>query len=380
MAWWDKVFDIVGNVADWFDDSDNAQDILGATLQKLLYDAPEMDYDKLIEMAIKQAEIDSPDQYTPTMTSLWEVDPETGKRTQNLAYKPEFQSLLNMLVQRAGSPKDTYRAPTGMTEGLLGARMNTLLRQSGKPEVDHKRFEFPEGIYADFGDIFNSPPSGNAPPPGNTPPPSNNTPPPNTPPANNVPPPVVAQPGGEQGGADQIGSSNGFPNYSGPVGSGGAAGWTNYDILQNGFPTSFPGGGSGPISPNDPFSWLPDELQPLEPGSLEGIEWAERAGLIGRGAGTVVGAATGIPGLGSAGDWIGDMLGENYFNNHVFQSPADIPPTELMRILDAISDPYGDANLPRSPAGGGGGSGGGGGGAGFLPGYGGWDAATRLGD
>lgn len=139
MAW----YDFIGDAWDWFSDSDTAQDIFGAIAQQALWDSPEFDYEKAMEMAIKQAMIDSPDQFTPTMISDWTVDPETGERTQNLSYRPEFQGLLDMLVQRAGSPKDTYRAPEAMTGDLLGARMNTLLGQSGLPSVNHQRATFP---------------------------------------------------------------------------------------------------------------------------------------------------------------------------------------------------------------------------------------------
>ncbi len=143
MAIWDDILGTVGDVWDWFEGSDTAQDILGSVLQKSLWDQPELDYDKIMEMAVKQALIDSPDQYTPTMASTWEVDPTTGKRVQNVQYRPEFQGLLDMLVNEAGTLQDTYRAPTGMTEGLLGSRMNHLLGQSGMAPVDHQRYQFP---------------------------------------------------------------------------------------------------------------------------------------------------------------------------------------------------------------------------------------------
>lgn len=139
MAW----YDFIGDVFDWFDDNEWAQDIVGAGAQAAFFDKPELDYEKLKEMAAQNALIQSPDQNTPTMISNWTVDPKTGERKQDLTYRPEFQALLESLTRKAGTPFETYRAPTSMTEGLLGARINTLNKQSGLPEVSHSRFQFP---------------------------------------------------------------------------------------------------------------------------------------------------------------------------------------------------------------------------------------------
>lgn len=172
MAW----YDWIDNVFDWFDDNDWAQDLVGAIGQQAFFDKPEIDYEKLREMAAQNALIQSPDQNTPTMISDWTVDPKTGERKQVLSYKPEYQALLDSLVNRASTPFETYRAPESMTTGLLGARINTLNKQSGLPEVSHTRATFPTRQAVNFGSFGGSPapsgPGSNGPPgpgPGNHP-------------------------------------------------------------------------------------------------------------------------------------------------------------------------------------------------------------------
>lgn len=207
MAWWD----FIGDVWDWFEDSDTAQDIVGSLLQQSMFDKPELDYAKLKEMAVQQALIDSPDQNTPTMISDWTVDPKTGARTQNLSYRPEFQGLLDSLVGRVNSPKTPYRAPESMTGGLLGSRINTLETQSGLPLSQHQRGVFPEitgfsmGPSGPSGPPTGNPPSGpagNGPGAGNPPGHVNPNEPPHEDPPNGGPGPA-----GNHGGYDPFDSS-----------------------------------------------------------------------------------------------------------------------------------------------------------------------------
>lgn len=329
--WFDDVAGWLGDAWDWFDDSDTAQDILGAILQGTLYDNPELDYDKLMEMAIKQATIDSPNQYTPTMTSEWTVDPETGERTQNLQYRPEFQSLLNMLVQRAGSPKDTYRAPTGMTEGLLGSRMNHLLAQSGQDPVNHQRFQFPEYPYADFSGMFQ-------PSTPNTP----NTPTPQGPRAPNVNP---NEPGDEDtvvgGGYEQIG--DGF-NQNGD----GFAGQFDPSFDQRGVVDDLVNRGpnandfgSGTAPDQGFLDWLDNNIGPNWRNGTPFESWViENSDSLGKWAGRIIGAAADIPGGGQIGQWIAGQLEELYFQAHpnlALSNPADIPPGGMDELINALN-------------------------------------------
>lgn len=326
MGWFDDLLggagDILGDVWDWFDDSDFAQDALGAILQQTLYDSPELDYDKIMEMAVQQALIDSPDQNTPTMTSTWDVDPETGKRTQNLAYRPEFQGLLDMLVQRAGSPKDTYRAPAGMTEDLLGSRMNHLLGQSGLDPVEHQRFQFPQYPTTTFGgDSFSgdvdeeSDPSGPATfgPRG----PGNET--------GDENPPV--------GGGYQGPGRDGYDPFD--------PSWENGQLIRD-LTSRYGDYASGTDSPMGFNDWLNDNIGDNWNQGGDAEAWLLRnSDDIGKWLGRMIGSAAGIPGGGFIGDWLGDRALELYFQSNpdlVLSSPADVPGSPLDDFFDEVDE------------------------------------------
>lgn len=333
MAWSDWI-DAAGSVWDWFEGSDTAQDLVGAGLQAWLYDQPELDYDKLMEMAIKQATIDSPDQFTPTMTSQWTVDPETGKREQNLQYRPEFQSLLDMLVQRAGSPKETYRAPEGMTTDLLGSRMNHLLGQSGLDAVDHQRFQFPEYAYADFSGMGSggTPNTGT---PGTTNP---HTPPPG---ANDNEEEQTPVGGGFENQGDGFNQDgDGFAGMFGP----------SYDewMVRNDLINRGPNAndfGSGPAPDQGSFTdWLDNNIGTNWRNGTPFESWViENSDDLGKWAGRIIGAATDLPAGGKIGEWVAGLLEEAYFRanpNLALSNPADpgtIPPDGMDELIAALN-------------------------------------------
>lgn len=331
MAW----YDFIGDVFDWFDDNDWATDALGAILQNQLRDAPELDYEKLKEMAAQNALIQSPDQNTPTMISNWTVDPKTGERRQDLSYRPQFQALLDSLVNRAGNPIETYRAPSAMTEGLLGARINTLNKQSGLPEINYRRATFPTrpGIGGSV--------------PGSTPPPTN--PPPSGPvgPGNH---PIHPPP--NETGTNEDDQSTGGP---GPAGNHGGydpfdPSWDNAELIRDltdrysnylrDSTGNFRPGSAPPQSFND---WLNENIGDNwhQGGEAEG--WLLRnSDKIGKWLGRFAGLVSGIPGLGNVGEWLGNQALETYFQAHpglVLSNPMQNPPADpLQGLWDSVAN------------------------------------------
>ena len=89
-------------------------------------------------------------------------------------------------------------------------------------------------------------------------------------------------------------------------GFGGGAGFGGDISGESGFRQLGPIGGNG--SPN----WMPSWLRSPQPGTPGGLNLAENGQLIGQG----LGLAFGLPGLGS----LGNAFGNQYINNHTFQS------------------------------------------------------------
>lgn len=147
---WDSIVSGIGTAMDFLGDNEWLVD----SVMKLAIDNPELDYDQLMEMAIADAVINSPDVITPQGRSITTVDPETGKRVVEQTYSPEVQALYESLLGSAAAPVDTYRAPEGMTGPMLQKYMNAREEYFGLPLSTVERQDFGrEGVTLPRGQV-----------------------------------------------------------------------------------------------------------------------------------------------------------------------------------------------------------------------------------
>jgi len=299
---WGTFGELAGSAVDWLSDEDNAWFL--KSLTDLAFEYPELDYDKLMEMAVNQARINSVDVNSPSGTVRWDIDPETGKRTVTQRYSEQVQPLFDMLVRQAGAPitaDSYYRNPQGMGETMLGYLQDQWMTGHGLEPQGYTRPIFTrEGVQ--FPATSGNPPDNTGGPPDNT--------------------------GGNQ---------NDFPDrydnlrdranwWMGRVNSD----W--WDRIGSHNPPEQIEGNEGDEEDgfNETLNELFDEFQ-----VADGFrEWAmANSDTIGRAlgvAGGLAGWATGLPGLGRGlkaleqrwVDW-------QYANGYTLQNPADVPPSEL---------------------------------------------------
>jgi hypothetical protein len=101
-------------------------------------------------------------------------------------------------------------------------------------------------------------------------------------------------------------------------------------------------------------SWLSQSSMPY--GTLEGLNRAEKAGTVGKWAGTGLGMLFGMPGMGTMGQNIGNYMGNRYIGSHRFQHPASQVAMASQRApgssLDINSYLYGNSYQPQQSPGG----------------------------
>lgn len=148
--------------------------------------------------------------------------------------------------------------------------------------------------------------------------------------------------GGAQGGGGGQGGYGGSSSGMGPGGMGGSGpgsgGPSGAGYGSNGFGSFDPGN----FGTRD---WASGTIfdQSTNYGSRGGLWAAENGRLLGN----LFGAATGLPGMGTVGNWAGNQ----YLNNNVFQNPANIPPSEFGRNLENMVNPYGQQDMANSSRG-----------------------------
>lgn len=144
-SWWGTIADLAGSALDYLDDNE----WLGNTITRLIAENPELDYDKILELAVQEATLNAPNVYTPQGTTTTTFDPETNQPTITKTYTPEIQALYEMLVGNAGAPIDTYHAPDSF-QPMLGKYINDREDHMGLPNTTYTPWARSQGGARNF--------------------------------------------------------------------------------------------------------------------------------------------------------------------------------------------------------------------------------------
>jgi hypothetical protein len=325
MSWWSAISGIAGNVLDWFGDNEWAGDLATEGIRKLTYDEPEIDWDKLMELAKAETIMNTPNMQNEFGYSRAVMDPETGQMTINSGMSPELLGLVNTMVGDMANPIETYRNPFGGTGGVMEKMMNARERFTGAPEtqIEEYRARNPfEGM--DFTGFKNE----GMEPLGDADEDADDT-------------PALPASGGGAGGGGGGGGGGGRTVGGGSTGGGG--GGRGASMIPGG--KIIPGSKSGNALIDQAVKQ--GGLRPLTPSQSKGLEFY---GDYGDELGSLIGGMTGVPGMGGLAKLGQDAMWRRY----ALQSPLS-GQNEIGETIPEVRGPLDDfndyMNPPNSPAG-----------------------------
>jgi hypothetical protein len=304
---WDAIGGVIAGIWDDVDDEPAFWDAIA----KYIEGRPELDYDKIMEMAVTQANLNRPDVETPFGRVTTDRDPKTGESVTRQEYTKDVQGLAEMLTRNAGADINPYAAPDSMRGQMLGGLMNDRETHMGLPLSEWTAPDFsregardPVGNYWDReDDDEESDPAGK--------------------PFNRVGEgpsweDYYGDRNWEARDLEQINQMADFFDWSQRQGHDwSSSDWNINDALNE-------------YSPDD------SQLEGSDPPAWK--QWIiENAPGLGAFIGRVGGAIAGVPGGATVGRWIASYFVDNYWEKNQWQNPAD-PATLPQSADDFVSN------------------------------------------